>query len=85
MAKEAPHGILEEEIKRVQDFYAKQATRDAMKTRIHDYLYDENRGLPESFEPEEIAVKAEAVLAHLVAQHSDVWSILILRICIPAL
>ena len=60
------HGILEEEISRVQDFHAKQATRDAMKTRIHDYLFDDNSGLPESFGPEEIDEKAVAVLAHLV-------------------
>lgn len=60
------HEALEAEVTRVQDFYAKQATRDAMKTRIHDYLYDEKSGLPESFELDEIDIKAEAVFAHIM-------------------
>ncbi|MFN3130279.1 type I restriction endonuclease subunit R [Roseibium sp.] len=60
------HDILAKEIARVQDFYAKEATRDAMKTRIHDYLYDEDSGLPESFEIDEIDLKTEAVFEHVI-------------------
>ena len=60
------HDVLSLEIGRVQDFFAKQATRDAMRTRIHDYLYDDRSGLPESFTPEEIDAKADAVLSHLL-------------------
>ena len=69
------HDVLEAEVTRVQDFYAKQTTRDAMKTRIHDYLYDETSGLPESFDLEEIDTKAEAVFAHIMmtAKH-DAWA-----------
>ncbi len=63
---EGLHTVLKSEVDRVQDFFAKQATRDAMRTRIHDYLYDDTSGLPDSFTPEEIDTKAEAVLAHLV-------------------
>lgn len=60
------HEILQKEVTRIQDFFAKQATRDAMKTRIHDYLYDEKSGLPGSFEVDEIDAKAEEVFAHVM-------------------
>lgn len=60
------HEVLEAEISRVQDVFAKQATRDDIKVRIQDYLWDEKTGLPESFDPEEIEVKTEAVLAHVM-------------------
>lgn len=69
------HTVLQEEISRVQDFFAKQATRDAMKTRIHDYLYAEESGLPECFEIDEIDKKTEAVFAHVVMMaRNDGWS-----------
>lgn len=60
------HEVLQAEVTRVQDFDAKQTTRDAMKTRIHDYLYDDKSGLPESFEIDEVDMKAEAVFAHVL-------------------
>jgi type I restriction enzyme, R subunit len=60
------HSILEVEIARVQDFYAKQATRDAVKVSINDYLYDDKTGLPESFGFDEIDMKTEKVFAHVV-------------------
>jgi type I restriction enzyme R subunit len=60
------HEVLTAEVERVQDFHAKQATRDAMRTRIHDYLYDEASGLPESFTLEEIDLKADHILAHVL-------------------
>ena len=60
------HVVLSAEVARVQDFYAKQATRDAIKTRIHNYLYDEESGLPKSFELHEIDEKTEAVFSHLM-------------------
>lgn len=70
------HDILIKEVSRVQDFYLKQATRDAMRNRIHDYLYDDSSGLPESFTPEEIELKADQVLAHIVVaqRHGSVAS-----------
>ena len=60
------HDILEKEISRVQDFYAKQATRDAIKVSINNYLYDDKTGLPESFGLGEVEMKTEAVFAHVV-------------------
>ena len=67
------HEVLSAEVARVQDFYAKQATRDYIKTRIHDYLYDDESGLPESFEVHEIDKKTEIVFTHLMqgALHSS--------------
>jgi type I restriction enzyme, R subunit len=60
------HSILEAEIARVQDFYAKQATRDAVKVSINNYLYDDKTGLPKSFGFDEIDMKTEEVFAHVV-------------------
>jgi type I restriction enzyme, R subunit len=69
------HDILEKEIARVQDFYAKQATRDAVKVSINNYLYDDKTGLPESFDLDEVEMKTEAVFAHVVmtARSSSVF------------
>ena len=60
------HEVLSAEVSRVQDFYAKQATRDAMKICIYDYLFDEESGLPDSFEFHEVDEKTEVVFAHLM-------------------
>lgn len=60
------HDTLVDEVARVQDFQAKQASMDAMKTTIHDYLYDEKSGLPNSYEIEEIDRVSEDVFVHLV-------------------
>ena len=69
------HQVVSAEIERVQDFFAKQATRDAMRTTIHDYLYADKSGLPECFSREEVKAKTDAVLEHLViAQASSVPS-----------
>ena len=57
---------LNTEISRVQDFFAKQATRDEVKVQIKNYLWDDKTGLPESFGPEEIDEKTDVVFAHLV-------------------
>ena len=64
------HKILFAEVERVQDFFAKQATRDALRTKIYDYLYDDNSGLPESFSNDEIEAKADAVLAHMLKRRA---------------
>lgn len=60
------HNILQAEVARVQDFFAKQTTRAAMKIRIRDFLWDENTGLPENFDYNEIEVKIESVLAYVI-------------------
>ncbi len=58
--------ILSLEVARVQDFYEKQTTRDAIKIRIHDYLFDENFGLPETYKPKEISEKTENIFNYLM-------------------
>jgi len=58
--------ILNAEVSRIQDFTAKQATRDEIKIKIKDYLWDDKTGLPESFEPEEIEEKADVIFAHVL-------------------
>ncbi len=52
----------------MQDFAAKQATRDQVRVTIRNYLWDENKGLPGSYGQPEIEAKTDAVLAHLMTQ-----------------
>lgn len=63
---EGLYQTLKEELKRIQGFAAKQGTRDEIKVRIKDYLWDEKTGLPESFATEEIEEKTEVVFAHIL-------------------
>ena len=57
---------MSEELKRIQNFAAKQATRDEIKIMIKDFLWDDKTGLPESFAPEEIDYKTEEVFRHMI-------------------
>jgi type I restriction enzyme, R subunit len=59
---------IQAQIDAMQDFAAKQATRDQVRVTIRNYLWDENRGLPGSYAELEIEAKTEAVLAHLMMQ-----------------
>lgn len=59
---------LQQQIEAMQDFAAKQATRDQIRVTIRNYLWDENRGLPGSYGEPEIEAKTDAVLAHLMMQ-----------------
>jgi type I restriction enzyme R subunit len=59
---------LQAQIEAMQDFAAKQATRDQIRVTIRDYLWDENKGLPVSYGEPEIEAKTDAVLAHLMMQ-----------------
>lgn len=59
---------LQAQIEAMQDFAAKQATRDQVRVTIRNYLWDESKGLPVSYEEPEIEAKTEAVLAHLMMQ-----------------
>lgn len=68
--KEVAEGLyrtLQTELARIQDFSAKQATRDEIKVKIKDYLWDENTGLPESFNPEEVESKSESVFSYMMS------------------
>ncbi|MBX9916785.1 MAG: type I restriction endonuclease subunit R [Nitrosomonas sp.] len=68
---EGLYKTLNTEIARIQNFAAKQSTRDEIKIKIKDFLWDEKTGLPESFGPDEVDEKTEAVFKHLlVSQRS---------------
>lgn len=54
------------ELDRIQNFTAKQSTRDEIKVKIKDFLWNEKTGLPESFAPQEVEKKTEAVFKHLL-------------------
>lgn len=57
---------LNSEVQRIQNFAAKQSTRDIIKVKIKDFLWNDKTGLPESFAPEEVEEKTEAVFRHLL-------------------
>ena len=59
---------LNDELQRIQNFSAKQSTRDEIKVKIRDFLWDERTGLPTSFEPDEVEEKAELVFQHVYMQ-----------------
>lgn len=69
---EGLYKTLHDEISKIQDFFAKQSTRDEIKVAIKDFLWDERTGLPDSFAPEEIEEKTEIIFAHvLMGAHSS--------------
>ncbi|AVJ56735.1 type I restriction endonuclease subunit R [Idiomarina sp. OT37-5b] len=65
---ESLYKTLNQELQRIQDFAAKQSTRDEIKVKIKDFLWDEKSGLPPSFGPEEVDEKAELVFQHIFMQ-----------------
>ncbi|MES9983564.1 MAG: type I restriction endonuclease subunit R [Candidatus Thiodiazotropha sp. 6PLUC6] len=63
---EGLYKTLNVELKRIQDFAAKQSTRDEIKVTIKNFLWDERTGLPESFSHNEVEEKTEAIYKHLL-------------------
>ncbi len=49
----------------IDNWREKEATRDSIKSEIHDWLWQDTTGLPESYTEEEISQKAEVVYAHM--------------------
>ncbi|WEK44981.1 MAG: type I restriction endonuclease subunit R [Candidatus Sphingomonas colombiensis] len=62
--------VLKQQLDAVQDFVGKQATRDAVRVAITNFLYDDRTGLPQSYEPNEVDLKAQAIFAHLLTRRS---------------
>ena len=56
--------LLERKKQEIDDWRAKEQTRDEMRQLIHDFLYSDATGLPESYGETEIDVKAEEVFAY---------------------
>nr|MBS0021632.1 DUF3387 domain-containing protein [Gammaproteobacteria bacterium] len=51
---------------RIDHWRDKEATRDAVRLAIRDYLWDESTGLPlKSFDEEEVGVRSEDVFRHI--------------------
>ena len=65
---ESLYKTLNDELQRIQNFSAKQSTRDEIKVKIRDFLWDERTGLPTSFDPNEVEEKAELVFQHIYMQ-----------------
>ena len=63
--------VLKHQLDAMQQFAQKQATRDAVQIAITNFLYDDRTGLPESYEPEEVDLKAQAVFAHILMQRGS--------------
>ncbi len=70
---------LQVQIASMQDFAAKQATRSRIRVTIRDYLWDENKGLPQSYALPEVEERTDAVFAHLVMQARQNTSMAVLK------
>jgi len=57
--------LIEAKRNEMQDWRAKEGTRDAIRQSIHDYLFADATGLPESYSEDEIGLKTNAVFQHV--------------------
>jgi type I restriction enzyme R subunit len=57
--------ILNRKKQEIEDWRAKEQTRDDMRQAIHDFLFSDATGLPASYDDNEIAAKTEEVFAHV--------------------
>lgn len=57
---------------RADNWWNKQATRDAVKVEIRDFLWDEETGLPvKCYSEQDVEEKAEQVYLHVFRLYSD--------------
>jgi type I restriction enzyme, R subunit len=56
---------LERRKSEIDDWRAKEATRDIMRQTIFDFLFDDETGLPDSYSSDEIAAKSQVVFGHV--------------------
>ena len=59
---------------RVNQWRDKEATRDAVRSTIFDFLYSDKTGLPETYTDEEIKTKSEDVFQHVFYAYPTVPS-----------
>jgi hypothetical protein len=59
---------------RINHWRDKEATRDAVRLTIQDYLWSENTGLPEIYSEEDVRDKTEAVFVHVFRVYPTVPS-----------
>ncbi|HNV70768.1 MAG TPA: hypothetical protein PKO06_13795, partial [Candidatus Ozemobacteraceae bacterium] len=50
---------------RIDQWREKEATRDAVRQAIHDFLYSDVTGLPDAYSEAEIQSKTESVFIHI--------------------
>jgi len=66
---------LKQEKLNIDNWREKEGTRDAVKQRIYDYLYDDTTGLPvESYEEEEIQGLTNLLFNHVYRAYPQVPS-----------
>jgi type I restriction enzyme R subunit len=56
--------VLKEKKQKIDDWRAREQTRDEVRQSIHDFLYSDDTGLPPSYGDHEITAKADQVFAH---------------------
>ena len=67
--------ILKAEKLRVDQWREKEATRDAVRQAIHDFLYSDDTGLPvDSYEEAEVKERAEEVFRHVYRAYPTIPS-----------
>lgn len=66
--------IVKTRIKEIQDWERREATRDAIRLTIQDYLWSEQTGLPETYSEEDVRGRAEAVFVHVFRAYPTVPS-----------
>ena len=59
--------LLEARKKEIDDWRAKEATRDTMRQTIYDFLYSDETGLPQSYSEADIGEKTESIFRHVYA------------------
>ena len=59
---------------RINHWRDKEATRDAARLTIQDYLWSEQTGLPETYSEEDVRAKTEAVFVHVFRAYPTVPS-----------
>lgn len=70
VAKELLEKLKAEKL-RLEKWVEKEATRDALKVEIRDFLWDDRTGLPVNlYSEDEVGTKAEAVYLHFYQQYS---------------
>ncbi len=70
LAQELLDALKTEKLK-IDNWRGKEATRSEVKTFIYNYLWDEHKGLPDSFTEDEVKEKAASVFKHVYHQYQD--------------
>ncbi|MDH5785917.1 MAG: type I restriction endonuclease subunit R [Chromatiales bacterium] len=65
---------VKDEIATIDNWQDKESTRDTIRTDIHHFLYDDNTGLPEGYDLDEIEQLSERVYRHIYRSYPTVPS-----------